>query len=95
MNGILEALKAALGVIAGLLPEKWAGLIRLVQSLLGMINVPPGDPRAEKVAKLVADLLLDIENAMQLDVSAQETARLAIENRFLRAWVELSPGGGV
>lgn len=94
-NAILEALKAALGVIAGFLPEKWAGLIRLVQSLLGTINVPPGDPRTEKVAKLVADLLQDVESAMQLDASAQETARLAIENRFLRAWVELSPGGGV
>lgn len=94
-NAIVEALKAALGVLAGILPERWSALVQMVQGLLNLVKFPASDPRTEKVAKLVAGLLTDLEHAMTLEASAQETARLVIENKFLRAWAELSPGGGV
>lgn len=94
-NAILEALKAALGVIAGFLPEKWGNLVRMIQGLLAAFNFPASDPRTERVAGIVTDLLKDIAEAMKLDASAQEKARLVIENRALRAIVELTPGGGV
>lgn len=94
-NAVLEALKAALGLVAGLLPEKWAGLVRMIQGLLNMFNFPASDPRTERVASIVADLLRDIGEAMKLDATAQEKARLLIENRALHAIVQLSPGGGV
>lgn len=93
-NAVLEALKAALGVVAGILPDKWGNLIRMIQGLLNMFNFPPSDPRTEQVAGIVAGLLKDVEEAMKLDASAQEKARLVIENRALRAIVELTPGGG-
>lgn len=94
-NAVLEALKTALGVVAGLLPDKWAGLVRMIQGLLSMFNFPPSDPRTERVASIVAELLKDVGEAMKLDATAQEKARLVIENRALRAIVELTPGGGV
>lgn len=94
-NAVLEALRAALGVVAGLLPDKWAGLVRMIQGLLGVFNFPPADPRTEKVAQIVADLLKDVGEAQQLDATAQERMRLVIENRALRSIIELTPGGGV
>lgn len=94
-NAVLEALKAALGVVAGILPEKWGNLVRMIQGLLGMFDFPPADPRTERVAEVVAQLLKDVGEAMKLDAAAQEKARLVIENRALRALVELTPGGGV
>lgn len=95
-NAIVEALKAALGVLAGVLPDKWANLVRMVRGLLDFVNFPATDPRTEKIAEIVAGLLTDLEQAMTLtDATAQEKARLVIENKFFRAWVELSPGGGV
>ncbi|MFA5552079.1 MAG: hypothetical protein WDA03_10760 [Trueperaceae bacterium] len=94
-NAVLEALKAALGLVAGLLPEKWAGLVRMIQGLLNMFNFPASDPRTERVAGIVAELLRDIGEAMKLDATAQERARLVIENRALRAIVELTPGSGI
>lgn len=95
MNGILEALKASLGLLANFLPERWGTLVRMISSLLSMFDFPPSDPRTEKVAAIVADLLRDVDEAMKLDAAAQERMRLVIENRALRAIIELSPGGGI
>lgn len=95
MNHLLEAAKAAMRLLARLLPETWQSLANLVIGLLDMLDLAPGDPRTERVAELIADLMNDMDAAMDLpDATAQEKARLVLENRFMRAWFELSPGGG-
>lgn len=94
MNPVLKAIQAALQLAAGFLPERFRAVVLLVSSLLGTLNIPPADPKVGKVAQLVADLIADLQAALELtDSDAQESARLLAENRFLRAWSQLTPGG--
>lgn len=94
MNSVITALIALLKLGANFLPEALRGTVKLVLGLLGHLNLPEGDPRAQRVAELVADLAEDVSEAMKIeDASAREAARLALEHKFLRAWVGLMPGG--
>lgn len=96
MNPVLQAVLAALKLASHLLPENLRGVAQFVAGLLGNLQIPASDPRTEKIAKLVADIMTDLDAALDLpDANAQYAARLAIENKFMRAWIELSPGQGV
>lgn len=94
MNTVINALIALLSLGANFLPEGFRGTVKLVLGLLGGLNLPEGDPRVQKVAELIADLADEISTAMSLpEATAREAARLALEHKFLRAWVALMPGG--
>lgn len=96
MNAVITTLLAALGVIGKLAPPPFNSLAALIVSLLGRVELPPGDPRADAITRLLADALDDMKAALDIpDAGARDAARLAIENRILRAWVELTPGGGI
>lgn len=96
MSGVIAALLAALGVVGKLAPPPFDSLAQLIVTLVGRLDLPAGDPRAEAIAKVLAEALDDMKAALDIpDASARDAARLAIENRVLRAWVELTPGGGI
>ena len=94
MNNLIRLLKALLELGAQWLPEGLRGTVKLVTGLLGGLTIGESDPRASRVAQLVAELVEDMTRALSLpDAGAVEAARLALEHKFLRAWVELFPGG--
>jgi len=95
MNAALQIVLAAFGVVAKVAPAPFNAIATLVITLLGHVDLPAGDPRAEKLAAALAAALDDMKDALDIeDASLREAARLAIENRILRAWVEVSPGRG-
>ncbi len=94
MNAVLKAIQAAVSLAAGLLPEKFRPVAQLIAGLLGTLNLPAGDPKVERVAAIVAELMTDLEAATKLpDATAQDAARAVLENRAHRALVEIVGGG--
>lgn len=94
MNAVLRALLAALQLATNWLPPAFRPVAQLIAGILGTLNLPEGDPRTERAAAVIADLVLDLDAALQLpDAGAQEAARLLLEQRAHRALADLVGGG--
>lgn len=94
MNAVLRALLAALQLASNWLPPAFRPVAQLIAGILGTLNLPEGDPRTERAAAVIADLVLDLDAALQLpDAGAQEAARLLLEQRAHRALADLVGGG--
>lgn len=96
MNAVLRALLAALQLATNWLPPAFRPVAQLIAGILGTLNLPPGDPKTDRAAEIIAGLVLDLDAALQIeDVEAQTAARLVLEQRAHRALVELVGEGGV
>ena len=94
MNAVLRALLAALQLATNWLPPAFRPVAQLIAGILGTLNLPEGDPRTERAAAVIADLVLDLDAALQLpDAEAQTAARLVLEQRAHRALADLVGGG--
>lgn len=93
MTAILKALLAALQLATNWLPPAFRPIAHLIAGMLGTLNLPPGDPRVERAAAVIAELVTDLDAALQLpDVEAQTAARLTLEHKAHRALAELTGG---
>lgn len=91
MTTVLKALLAALQLATNWLPPAFRPVAQLIAGILGTLNLPPGDPKVERAAQVIAELVTDLDAALQLpDVDAQMAARLALENKAHRALSELT-----
>lgn len=96
MNAVLKALLAALQLATNWLPPAFRPVAQLIAGILGTMNLPPGDPKTERAAAIISDLVLDLDAALQLeDVEAQTAARLVLEAKAHRALADLVGSGGV
>lgn len=94
MTAVLKALLAALQLASNWLPPAFRPVAQLIAGILGTLNLPPGDPKIEQAAKVIAELVTDLDAALQLpDVDAQTAARLALEHRAHKALSDLTGGG--
>ena len=94
MTAVLKALLAALQLASNWLPPAFRPVAQLIAGILGTLNLPPGDPKLEAAAKVIAELVTDLDAALQLpDVGAQTAARLVLENKAHRALRDLTGGG--
>lgn len=94
MSVVIQALAAALRLAAEFVPEKFKGILQLAASLITNLKLGPSDPRVEKVAELVTELTEKLKDALKItDSDARETARLLLENQFLRGYAALVEGG--
>lgn len=82
--------------LARLVPESLRPFLGWVADLVGGLDIPDGDPKAQQLADLVADLVRDITSLMDLpDADARDKARLVLENRFTNAFNQLAGRGGI
>lgn len=96
MNPVAQMIRQMLLLLSTTLPENLRPFLNLVAMLVGNLNIPVSDPRIEKVAELVAQLAVDIQNLGALeDADARMKARLLLENRFHTAWAQLSLEAGI
>jgi len=90
MNAIRDALVAALKLVSGFVPDKWQGLVLMVSRGLSVANWGDSDERWAKAARLVTNLLTDLEQARALEgVDLSMAARAAAEVRYTRALRDL------
>lgn len=91
MTTVLKALLAALQLATNWLPPAFRPVAQLIAGILGTLNLPPGDPKIERAAQVIAELVTDLDAALQLpDADAQMAARLALERRAHRALSDLT-----
>jgi hypothetical protein len=96
MNHVRDALLTALRIITGLLPAQWRGVAMLVLTGLATVDWGESDERWADAAKLVADLLRDMEQAGALvGIDLVLAARAAAEVRYTRALKSLGILGTV
>lgn len=94
-NPILGVIQQALLLLSKALPKDIQPLVSWVAQLVGSLKLPATDPRVTKVAAMTEQLLVDIAELQGMkDGSARDMARLIIENRFGRAWIEAGLSGG-
>ncbi len=89
---MIAAIVAALRLAAGLLPAPLQAAAGFILNLLGSLNLPVGDPRAERVGQIVAGLLDDLADARELAPDLQMAFRLTIEHKAHKLLAEFSGG---
>lgn len=95
MTSVMAAIVAALNLAANYVPDAFKGILALAASLIGQLNLFPSDPRVGRIAGLVAQLIEEMDAALELtDDDLRESARLMLENKFLHGWAVLVTQGG-
>jgi hypothetical protein len=85
-NAVRDALALALRIVAGLVPERWQAVVMIVSNAIAAADWGDEDIRWGELARLVTELLRDIEAARGLEgVDLTLAARAAAEVRYTRA----------
>ena len=86
MNGLKDALAAALRIVTGIVPDQWRAVVAVVASAVAAADWGDDDSRWGELARIVARLLAQLEQARALDgVDLTLAARAAAEVEYTRA----------
>jgi hypothetical protein len=85
-NQVRDVIALSLRVIAGLVPERWQAVVMIVSNAIAAADWGDEDIRWGELARLVVELLRDIEAARGLEgVDLTLAARAAAEIRYTKA----------
>jgi hypothetical protein len=86
MNHVRDAFALALRIVSGLVPQQWQAVVMVVSNAIAAADWGDDDIRWGELARLVVELLRDIENARGLEgVDLTLAARAAAEVRYTKA----------
>ena len=87
MNAIRDALAIALRLVSGLVPQQWYAVVQVVANAVQAADWGDDDQRWQELARIVARLLEQIEQARALEgIDLTMAARAAAEVEYTRAW---------
>ena len=86
MNAIRDALAVALRLVSGLVPQQWYAVVQVVANAVSAADWGDDDMRWQELARIVARLLEQIEQARALEgIDLTMAARAAAEVEYTRA----------